>query len=111
MKEEVLMSPVAEYKGIAIIEVKGSIRAFWRGKEYFTDGKSYLMHSGDEPHSVAILGFPNEYVIKQFIDERHAKDLAKFYSYAQAYEAICKEKPTVIPTYHWDETQMVFIAD
>ena len=40
---EVKLAIVAEYKGVAIMERAGSKRAAWRGRDYFTDGLSYLM--------------------------------------------------------------------
>ena len=40
---EVKLAIVAEYKGVAIMERAGSKRAAWRGRDYFTDGLSYLI--------------------------------------------------------------------
>jgi len=40
---EVKLAIVAEYKGVTIMERAGSKRAAWSGKDYFTDGLSYLM--------------------------------------------------------------------
>jgi hypothetical protein len=106
-----LLAPVAEYKGIAIVERAGAIRASWRGKEYFTDGLSYLMGRPKDGERVTLIGLPNEFVCKQFIDERSADELRHFCSYGEAYLIICKVKPTVTPTYHWDDIQSVFIPD
>ena len=109
-EQNALLAPVAEYKGVAIIEKRGSVRAVWRGIEYFTDGLTYLMVKPQDD-SVNLMGLPNELVCKQFLDERSLDELRQFCSYEEAHLIICKVKPPTIPRCHWDEVQCIFIPE
>ena len=109
---EVKLAIIAEYKGVAIMERAGSKRAAWRGRDYFTDGLSYLMSQqpkGEE--AVTLVGFPHEALIKEFLDEQPQADLLQWCSYEEAHRVICKSEPQGKPKFRWDDTQQVFILD
>jgi hypothetical protein len=109
-QQKVLLAPVAEYRGVAIIEKRGSVRAIWRGTEYLTDGLTYLMVKPQDD-SVNLMGLPTELVCKQFLDERSSDELGQFCSYEEAHLIICHVKPTALPRYRWDETECIFIPE
>jgi hypothetical protein len=67
MNESFLFSPVAEYRGVAILERRGDKRAAWMGKEYQTDGWCYVFaRSGTK--DILTLGLPCEREAKEVID-------------------------------------------
>jgi hypothetical protein len=68
MAEEQYWSPVAEYRGIAILEKAGDKRTVWHGHEYFTDGLTYVFWRAEDG-VIGQFGLPNERVVKDLIDE------------------------------------------
>ncbi len=45
-EENLLIALVAEYRGVALCEIKGDRRAVWEGVEYQTDGNMWLIGKG-----------------------------------------------------------------
>ncbi len=61
-------APVAEYRGVAILERTGTVRAVWNGSEYRTDGKVYVWFQTEEPAQVGMIEFPTERDVKEVLD-------------------------------------------
>jgi hypothetical protein len=108
-------SPVAEYRGIAILEKAGDKRAVWRGHEYATDGLTYVFW-WDDDGMMSVLGLPDERAVKELIDavrdNPEALDAAnsipladrKYLSWREAMEVLRKEPYTgETPTWYWDD--------
>lgn len=107
--------PVAEYKGIAIVEVRGDKRASWYGHEYRTDGKTYLL-SWEDDKTVEYLGLESERIAKEVIDEIRANPNGEncnrdWLSWREAYEVFTKESCNVEPpVWYWDEKAGHFVS-
>jgi hypothetical protein len=119
-----LFSPVAEYRGIALIERHGNKGAAWLGKDYKTDGRTYLFTWAEE-EQVATFGLPNERAAKEFIDslrdcpeeitgEDGQQDAlltgGRYLNFKEAYLLLAKKPWTgEIPSWLWDEGAGVFV--
>jgi len=59
---------VAEYRNVAILERAGNVKSFWEGREYFTDGRTYIFFKAESADLVGRWSFDNERDAKKFID-------------------------------------------
>ena len=64
-----LIAPVADYRGIAIVEMDGDRRAVWEGTEYATDGLFHVAWLDQTGSNWRFVGFPSERIARDFIDE------------------------------------------
>ncbi|MHB0958238.1 MAG: hypothetical protein ACYC0X_12230 [Pirellulaceae bacterium] len=127
------MAPVAEYWGVAIVEIAGNNRAVWNGVEYGTDGRSWLIsRPGMEsqfnqlfpppkwvselarstlPGHVVLLGLPDERNAKEILDEvvRIGENPASFFLSFRDVMAILDGPSGLCPPTKWDEEQGVFV--
>tara|TARA_R110002111_G_scaffold100976_6_gene156458 strand:+ start:18268 stop:18756 length:489 start_codon:yes stop_codon:yes gene_type:complete len=89
-------SPVAEYKGIALVEKDGDIRTSWKGTTYFTDGNIHLWmkceDDNKDEHLTRIIlpsdGYSAEANAKDFIDEMNEYEREQYLNYVEAFEAL-----------------------
>src|SRR6516225_8351055 len=116
-------APVAEYRGVCILEKHGHQRAVWHGREYQTDGMFYVIWwVGDEKKEICALGLPDELACKELIDGiRDQPDLINasnepplasyhYLSWIEAWEMTAKrswEGP--VPKWYWSETAGHFL--
>ena len=113
-------SPVIEYRGVAILERKGNVRAVWNGREYATDGKLHLM----------FLSRPDKYGLMSFNSEREAKDFLDVYlaqgsdeqrtllSRPDVLRVLIRDDPETLkealnrePCRKWDDVAEIFVRN
>ncbi len=63
-----LLAPVAEYRGIALVERRGEKRTVWRGVEYRTDGQVHLLKRSAANEKTEIWTLESEKAAKAVID-------------------------------------------
>jgi len=111
--EFVLLAPVAEYRGVALIERPGNQRTVWEGREYYTDGRIYVMRRSPVEGYCELVGLPSEAIAKAFLDEQCEYELGQFYSFVELEEVIgVAEEIRRIHSeleWKWDEKQQVFV--
>jgi len=106
-------TPVAEYLGVAICEKGGNQRTSWKGNEYKTDGKVWLLKKPDG-EELEMIGLPSEKVAKDFIEDLQRDGRTKeFCGFVEAL-TICKAPKAVIEaargaTFVWDAVQQIFV--
>lgn len=61
-------APVAEYRGIALVERRGEKRAVWRGVEYRVDGNIHLLKTTGSDETIEIWTLESEIAAKAVID-------------------------------------------
>ena len=109
----VFLAVVAEYRGRALIERPGNNRTVWEGREYFTDGKMYVMRRSDQPGMCQLIGLPSEPVAKAFLDERSEEELEEYYSLPEAEESLgldeFNRRINAQLKWKWDDKQQVFV--
>jgi hypothetical protein len=60
------ITPIAEYRGVAICDIRGSVKQIWKGETYWTDGYFYILRNcGQEVETTAI---PTEKEAKDYIE-------------------------------------------
>lgn len=86
---------VAEYRGVALLEKAGDVRSVWNGKEYFTDGRTYVFFKSDDAEFMGLWSFDSERVAKAFIEcyrdtpeELPADYQRPLLNYKQMYEVL-----------------------
>lgn len=120
-------APVAEYRGVVILEQTGNVRAVWDGKEYRTDGKVYVWFQADEPGHVGMIEFPTERDVKEVLDaalvgERLLNadqgNVYRLLSREECIAILCRDDPTMMakaltqePCRIWDEPAGVFVHE
>lgn len=72
------LSPVAEYRGIALVEMRGEKRAVWRGAEYRTDGRIHLLKRIGDDDAFEVWTLENEKAAKAVIDSMFEHDSPEF---------------------------------
>ena len=104
------ISPVAEYRGIALCESPGDKRAVWHGVEYKTDGKVWLIQRGPG-ESFSMVGFALEADVKDYLDSLHDPKAA-FLSRDEVL-ALLRVDPTTVPRpcTRWDEAAQHFVKE
>ena len=119
MDHGLLLAIVAEYRGVAVCEARGTQRAVWHGTEYGTDGGAYLLgHS--EGDRVPLLKLPSEAKAKAYLDHLGPPDLARFATYEEAWRLLTQagDEGTLRAYlewraggghYRWDSVQGVFV--
>lgn len=84
------MAPVAEYQGVAIIEIAGDKRAVWEGIEYTTDGNCYILNKtrvdGDPNGDLKMLQVQHEAAAKELIDQLSPEQRAKYCGLIEAFQ-------------------------
>ncbi len=117
MERKTKIAPVAEYRGRALVEVAGKHRAVWRGTEYATDGKTYLV-SEESEGSMLFHPFDTELAAKEFLDQVANGEVATRVGPLTLDTFLtCRRVCGILRiTYcsetvarHWDENQGVFI--
>lgn len=105
---------VAEYRSVALLEKAGTVSRFWQGKEYFTDGKTYLFFKTDTAERMGLWAFHNERDAKVFIDSYHDEEIPDSFqkpllNYKEMYQVL-HQKPHVgeVPVYIFNEETGVF---
>lgn len=119
------IAPVAEYRGVALVEHAGDKRAVWRGTEYRTDGRVWLyVRPGQEAavrsalgtpaplepsasEFIASIGLPNERTAKELLDTLPVPG-ALFLS-VREINRMLKVAPLKPPARRWDADQGVFM--
>lgn len=117
-------APVAEFRGVGVLEREGSVRAMWNGTEYATDGKVYAFFQ-DDPGTVGVLVFPTERDLKEVLDHHLVGErlLAtpdgnrhRLLSRDDCIRFLCRNDPVQMakalatePCRTWDEAAGVFI--
>jgi hypothetical protein len=108
------LAPVAEYRGVALVEKPGDKRTVWEGREYFTDGWIYLMRRGPRRDVCEFIGLPSEAVVKEFLDEQSDAELGSFYSFTEVEKVIGFDEETrrihAQLRWEWDDKQQVFVV-
>jgi uncharacterized small protein (DUF1192 family) len=111
--EPVLLAPVAEYRGVALIERPGKKRTVWKGREYFSNGCIYMMRRSHLEGQAELIGWPSEAIAKAFIEEQCEHELGQFYSFVELEEVIgVTEEIRRIHAqleWEWDQKQQVFV--
>lgn len=69
-----LLAPVAEYRGIALVERRGEKRAVWRGVEYRVDGNIHLLKRSGSDEALEIWTLESEKAAKAVIDSMFEPD-------------------------------------
>jgi len=67
-------TPVAEYRGIALVERRGEKRAVWRGVEYRVDGNIHLLKPTGSDETLEIWTLESESAAKAVIDSMFEPD-------------------------------------
>lgn len=120
-------APVAEYRGVAILERTGTVRAVWNGSEYRTDGKVYVWFQTEEPAQVGMIEFPTERDVKEVLDvalvgERllnaDTGNRYRLLSRGECIAILCRGDPAMMalalaqePCRTWDEGAGVFVHE
>lgn len=108
-----MLAPVAEYRGVALIERPGDKRTAWEGREYFTDGCIYLMRRSVVAGMCELVGLPSEAIAKEFLDEQCEYELGEHYSFTEVEEVIgVDERIRRVHAelqWEWDDKQQVFV--
>lgn len=68
------LSPVAEYRGIALVEMRGEKRAVWRRAEYRTDGRIHLLKRIGDDDALEVWTLESEKAAKAVIDSMFEPD-------------------------------------
>lgn len=116
-------APVAEYKGVALLEREGSRRAVWDGAEYGTDGNIYIFAKNGL--AIEILEIPTEQDAKFLLDDRLVGDRLlqidddtrlRLLSHVECAHLLCSGDPGMLetalsqqPCTEWCDTAGVFI--
>jgi hypothetical protein len=120
-------TPVAEYRGVAILEQGGDQRTVWQGREYLTDGKTYIWILKGE--DVVTIGMPDELACKEFIDLLRDQPALldqvnpsyvgifggppsslRYASWSEAWGLLNKPWTGPVPEFRWDEAGGHFVA-
>lgn len=84
------LAPVAEWRGVAILEGAGDIEKEWDGQKYTTDGRAYcFFHSVDDKDIVQVMivppdeenGISAERCVKAILDSMSEEELARGLNY------------------------------
>jgi hypothetical protein len=128
-KPKIAVAPVAEYRGVAIVEMSGNKRAVWQGVEYRTDGHSWLIlrpgmeakfhqlfspdkiTSSTPPDNVSMIAPPDERAAKEILDEvaRTGESPTSFFLSFREVLMLLGEPARAIPPVKWDEKQGLFV--
>jgi hypothetical protein len=108
-----LLTPIAEYRGVCVLERGGDVRAIWQGREYTTDGSSYVMLKPTPGADVIkLLAFPTERMIKQYLDSGPgSRGIHLLCSWAEVHRVVGRSASREVPRYRWDDFQGVFVEE
>lgn len=109
---QTLLSPIAEYRGVCIIERNGDVPREWNGVKYTTDGKVYLALDLKDPDHPGLMAYENERKIKELLDQLSDYERSKFYS-LKRFWGECLRQPSrtdAVPEYEWDDAQGRFVT-
>ncbi len=108
-----MLAPVAEYRGVALIERPGDKRTVWEGREYFSDGCIYLMRRSGVKGMCELIGLSSEAIAKEVLDTRTETERGQFFSFTEVEEVIGFDEATRRAhselRWKWDEKQQVFV--
>ena len=130
-QEMIGMAPVAEYRGVAIVEIAGNKKAVWKGTEYGTDGRSWFVlrdgmaarfyerfptvhptpnQAERTPGTLELIALPDERQAKMFLDgiAEEGENPAAFFHSCREILALMGEPPQR-PLTRWDEDQGLFV--
>ncbi len=130
-----LLAPVAEYRGVALIERRGDKRTVWKGKQYPTDGGIYLwkrcdaLKDGQHRHGrrrhgeillVRMPGVPGmtpDAVAKHYLDSLTQEECRGYLSFLEVLRRLRDEKMAsdfqrrmdAGLRWEWDDSAHVFV--
>lgn len=98
-------APVAEYRGVALLERPGNVWKDWQGDQYATDGHIWLwFREGGKG-----IGIPSERLAKAHLDEL-TNPSAVYFSMKECFAMLGVADATV-HAYRWDEAKEAFVVD
>lgn len=115
------LCPVAEYMGVCILEGAGDQKTSFKGVDYTTDGKCYLIAEGDSPEMRQIIivppqdGLTAERAAKNLIEDNHANTPYMTYEAVlimlQQFKALAEYKTWIANggRFEWDENEGMFV--
>src|SRR6185437_1201687 len=106
---------IADYRNAAVLQKRGTQRMVWEGKEYFTDGKTYVGWKTEKEKGFFV--FDEELHAKEFIDAHrdHIESISEnsrmpLMTFREAFYEL-HQRPMLgdVPNFIFDETHKVFI--
>ena len=115
MKDRIKCVPIAEYMGVALVEVHGDKPKVYEGQTYSTDGFTTLIKKaeGDAVQFLSIpedpeRGISSEGLAKAFIEEMPLLERGEYLNFREVLEMLGLEVQVPSGSWIWDEKAQQF---